>query len=152
MLHSVRRSPSSTHFSCAPVLKANVTFLMACAEWSAFHSAGPDRPAASTRGSSSGSRLGVVPDFLLGEVHQACEHDQEDHHLQPDALALHEVRLGCPHQECRYVLRVLIERLRSTVIISYLAVLQRLRHRDIVAREIFVVVAILRQLETLRWL
>ena len=33
-------------------------------------------------------RLDLVPDLLLGEVQQAREHDQEDHHLEADALAL----------------------------------------------------------------
>src|ERR1051326_1482055 len=55
------------------------------------------------------------PHLLLGEVEQAGEHDQEDHHLEAEALARLEVRLGRPHQECSNVLGVLVDRLRRTV-------------------------------------
>src|SRR5438067_12666173 len=49
------------------------------------------------------------PHLLLGEVHQAGEDDQEDHHLEADALARLEVRLGGPRHERRDVLGVLVD-------------------------------------------
>ena len=91
----------------------------------------------------------VRPHLLLGEVQQPGEHDQEDHHLEADALARVEVRLGRPHQEGRDVLGILLHGLRRAVVIGHLPVLQRRRHGDVVAGEIFVVVAVRRQLEAL---
>ena len=44
-----------------------------------------------------GGSLYRRPHFLLGEIHEARKHDQEDHGLEADALALHQVRLGRPH-------------------------------------------------------
>src|SRR5436305_6606073 len=46
----------------------------------------------------------VGPHLLLGEVHQPGEDHEEDHHLEADALARLEVRLGRPHHEGRDVL------------------------------------------------
>src|SRR5690242_406725 len=48
--------------------------------------------------------LDLVPHLLLGKIHEPGEHDQENHHLKADALALHQMRLRGPHQEGRDVL------------------------------------------------
>src|SRR6476659_8650072 len=90
------------------------------------------------------------PHFLLGEIHEARKHDQEDYDLEADALALHQVRLGCPHQEGRHVLGILIYRLWRAIVKGDLSWLEWRRHGDVVAREKLVVVPALRQLETLR--
>src|SRR5262245_3904131 len=96
--------------------------------------------------------LEFVPHLLLGEIHQSGEHDQKNHDLHAHALARHQVRLGCPHQECGDIFRILLKRLRRTIVVGHLACLQWRRHRNIVAREILVVVPVLRQLEAFRWL
>src|SRR6476659_1159241 len=56
------------------------------------------------------------PHFLLGEIHEARKHDQEDHGLETDTLALHQVRLGHPHQEGRDVPGILVHRLGRSII------------------------------------
>src|SRR5260370_17268486 len=40
------------------------------------------------------------PHLLLGEIQQPGEYHEKDHHLQADALARDQVRLGRPLQEC----------------------------------------------------
>src|ERR1051325_6224545 len=85
------------------------------------------------------------PHLLLRKVQEAGENDQEDHDLEADALTLHEMRFGRPHQERRNIFRILVERLWRAVVIGDLPVLQGRRHGRIVAREIFVVVAVLRE-------
>src|SRR5215471_1238656 len=92
----------------------------------------------------------LVPHLLLGEVHETREHDQEDHDLEADALTLHQVRLGRPHQEGSDVLGILIHGLWRAIIIGDLARLQRRRHRNVMAREISIVVAARWQQEALR--
>src|SRR6188508_2745400 len=57
----------------------------------------------------------VGPHLALGEIHQPGEDQQEDHHLEADALALLEVRLGRPHHEGGDVLRILIDRRGAAV-------------------------------------
>src|SRR5260221_4086956 len=57
--------------------------------------------------SSAPGSVGVGPDLLLGEVHQAREQDQEDEDLQAQTLAGLHMRLGGPHQEGGDVLGVL---------------------------------------------
>src|SRR6185436_15022297 len=59
--------------------------------------------------------VNVAPHPLLGEVHQAGEDHEEDHHLEADALARLEMRLGRPHHESRHVLGLLVERVRCAV-------------------------------------
>src|SRR4051812_2304786 len=44
-----------------------------------------------------GGRLLLVPYLLLGQVHEDGEDDQEDDHLEADALARLEMRLRSPH-------------------------------------------------------
>src|SRR5215813_7879856 len=83
--------------------------------------------------------LNLIPDLLLGEIHQARENDQEDHDLKADTLARHHVGLRHPHQEGSDVFGILIKRLRRTVVEGHLAVLQCRRYRNGMAREIFVV-------------
>src|SRR6266699_3198423 len=84
-------------------------------------------------------QLGLAPDLLLGEVEQSRQHDQIDHHLQADPLALVEARLGRPHQEGGDVLAILLDRLRRSVLVGDLTIEQRLRHGEVVAGKIFVV-------------
>jgi len=92
----------------------------------------------------------VCPDLLLGEVQQARQHDQENHHLQAGALARLEMRLRGPHQERRDVLGVLLHRRRRAVVERHLTVAERLRHLDRVAGEDVVVVGAFRQREARR--
>src|SRR6185312_5998459 len=56
--------------------------------------------------------LDLVPDLLLGEIQKAREHDEEDENLEADALALHQLGLGRPHQEGRHVLGFIVELVR----------------------------------------
>src|ERR1043165_7649138 len=72
----------------------------------------------------------VGPHLLLGEVHQPGEDDQEDHHLEADALARLEMRLGRPHHECGDVPGVLVDRGRAAVGVIDAPVGQRRRHRN----------------------
>ena len=101
------------------------------------------RVAAISRGPRRGRcvqmRMRLAPDLLLGEVEQPGEHDQKDHHLEADPLALVEMRLGRPHQEGGDVLAVLLDRLRRAVVVGDLAGEQRLRHREVMAGEVLVV-------------
>src|SRR5262249_16752341 len=82
------------------------------------------------------ARLHLVPDLLLGEVHEEREDDQEDHHLETDALALFQMRLRGPHQERGDIPGVLRDGLRRAVGIVDATVGQRRRHRDGVAGKI----------------
>src|SRR3981189_3234895 len=70
--------------------------------------------------------LDLVPHLLLGEEEQAREDDQADQHLEADALARLQVRLGRPHHEGRDVSGVLIDGLRRAVRIVDLLVGQPL--------------------------
>ena len=69
----------------------------------------------------------VGPHLLFGEVGKSREHDQEDHHLEADALARLEMRLRHPHQEGRNVARILFGRRRRAVGVFDLAIAERLR-------------------------
>src|SRR3546814_2023487 len=60
----------------------------------------------------------VGVDRLLRQVEKACEDHQEDHDHEARALALLQMRLGSPHQECGDVLGILVERLRRAVVIG----------------------------------
>src|SRR5258705_2411803 len=83
--------------------------------------------------------LDLVPHLLLGEVEQAREYDQEDQHLEADALARLQVRLRRPHHEGPDGFGVFIYgRLRAVRIVDLL-VDQRLAHPDGMARESLVV-------------
>src|SRR3954449_11058567 len=94
----------------------------------------------------------VGPDLLLGEVHQTGEDDQEDEDLESEALAGLHVWFGGPHQERGDVLGILRNGRRRAVVIGYLAIAERLRHLDGVAREVLVVVRALRDRDALRHL
>src|SRR5258705_144876 len=59
--------------------------------------------------------LDLVPHLLLGEVEQAREDDQEDQHLEADALARLQVRLGRPPHEGRARPGVFLERRREVI-------------------------------------
>src|ERR1700749_1340046 len=80
----------------------------------------------------------VVPDLLLGKVEKAGKDDQKHEHLEAEPLALVELGLRRPHQEGGNVLGVLIHRRRCAVGVFDLPVAERFRHRDSVARKVFV--------------
>src|SRR5579871_2712061 len=88
---------------------------------------------------SNATSVRVGPDLLLGEVHQAGKDDQEDEHLQAQALAFLHMRLGGPHQEGRNVVGILLHGRGRAVVEGHLTVRERLRHLDGVPREVLVV-------------
>ena len=72
----------------------------------------------------------VGPDLLLGHIEETGDDNQEDEHLEADALPFCEVRFGCPHQEGGDVAGILVDRAGRAVGVSDLAVGKRRRHRE----------------------
>src|SRR5438067_2247646 len=68
------------------------------------------------------------PNFLFGEVQQTGGDDEEDHHLQADALTRDEMRLGGPLEERGDILRIMRQVGRRPIGIFHLAIGQRRRH------------------------
>ena len=66
--------------------------------------------------------LDVRPDALLAEIQQHRRHQQIQHDLPTDALALIERRIGRPRQERGDVAGVVIDRWLGAVLISYSAI------------------------------
>src|SRR5262245_28172907 len=77
------------------------------------------RGAGGTSRRQSAVRLDRFPDLLFGEIEEACEHQQEHHHLQPDALARFHMRLRRPGQERGDVARHLIDRRLGAVVVGH---------------------------------
>jgi len=69
----------------------------------------------------------LVPDLFLGEIEQARQHDQIDHDLEAEPLALVELRLRRPHQERGNILGILLKRRWEAIVIGHLAGAQRRR-------------------------
>src|SRR5262249_42680942 len=76
--------------------------------------------------SASQESVRVGPDFLLGEVHQDGEDDQEHEDLKTELLARFHLRFRRPRQEGGDVVGILRNRRRRAVVEGHLAVRERL--------------------------
>src|SRR5216684_5276677 len=74
--------------------------------------------------------LDLVPNPLLGEIQEAGQDDEENNHLEADPPARLQRGLRRPHQEGRYVLGVLVDRLRRAVRVRDDAIRQGRWHSD----------------------
>src|SRR5215467_15958612 len=79
------------------------------------------------------------PDLALGRVEYSHGDDQEQHHLETGAMPHLEIRLGGPSQERHDVMRHLRYRRGDAVGEGHGIVAERRRHRDLMTREMFVV-------------
>jgi len=82
----------------------------------------------------------VGPDLALQRVQHSGQHQQEQHHLDAEALARFHGRFGGPGEEGDDVADFLVQRRLGAVGIIHRLVVQRRRHGDLVAGEIGVVV------------
>src|SRR5258707_2090649 len=92
----------------------------------------------------------VGPDLALGAEQQAGHEHQEDEHLGARVFALFHGGLGRPGEERDDVLRLLLERRLGAVGIGHVAAGERLRHGDLVAGAIEIVVHAVAELEAWR--
>src|SRR6266446_4913113 len=87
------------------------------------------------------------PDLALARIEDADGNDEEQQYLEPGAVSNLQVRLGSPGQKADDIVRHLRHRRRRTVGKGRSVVAKRWRHRDLTAREVFIVLHSLQQVE-----